>query len=161
MTGRIKLTKLENSSASTKWRADFPGAPGKTDDKTYCVTTYPNSNLIHLETWADRKQISAARATRIISAIREELIAVGALGPARSVAPPDDDDEQMRTMREHRRKNFGITSAQVRDGDELFEGERVYRLTYNGYQEAAVLSLAPHEARKFFELLAKDFGFAI
>ncbi|RWA45708.1 hypothetical protein AU476_01370 [Cupriavidus sp. UYMSc13B] len=161
MSGRIKLTKLESSDARTTWRADFPGTPGRTDGKTYRVTTYPKSDQVFLETWVDRKQISAARATRVIAALREELSAVGALDPARCAAPADEDDKQMRTMREHRRKNFGITSAQVRDGDELFEGERVYRLTYNGFQEAAVVSLAPHEARKFFELLAKDFGFAI
>ncbi|AVA38289.1 MULTISPECIES: hypothetical protein [Cupriavidus] len=160
MTGRIKLTKLESSSAGTKWRADFPSTMHK-QGATYRVTTYPSSDLIFLETWVNRKQVSAARATRIISAIREELNAVGALGPARSAPLPDEDDEQMHTMREHRRKNFGITSAQMRQGEELFEGERVYRVTYNGSQDAAVVSLAPHEARKFFDLLAKDFGFSI
>ncbi|HEP6431500.1 TPA: hypothetical protein VDB83_005832 [Burkholderia cenocepacia] len=41
----------------------------------------------------------------------------------------------------------------------LFEGEKVFRVTFNGRQDAAVLSLAPHEGRALYERLRDEFGF--
>jgi hypothetical protein len=61
-------------------------------------------------------------------------------------------------MREYRRKNFTARIEVPNDGMSLFEGEKVLRVTHNGRQEVAVLSLAPHEARAIYELLATEFG---
>ncbi|MBR8426168.1 hypothetical protein [Burkholderia cenocepacia] len=62
-------------------------------------------------------------------------------------------------MRAYRRKNFGVRVEVPNDGMSLFEGEKVFRVTFNGRQDAAVLSLAPHEGRALYERLRDEFGF--
>jgi len=62
-------------------------------------------------------------------------------------------------MREYRRKHFAVRVETPNDGMGLFEGEKVFRVTHNGRQDVAVLSLAPHEARILFDNLRAEFGF--
>ncbi len=99
---------------------------------------------------------SAAQAT--MEARSKAIAAIASVdGPL--ILPGGPEDEQARRMRLHRQKNFAFTSEPVRGDFIMFEGERVYRFTQNGYQETAVLSLAPHEARQLFDRLGADFGF--
>lgn len=62
-------------------------------------------------------------------------------------------DEQ---SRERRMRNFAVRAELTREPD--FEGEKTIYLTKNGRQEYPT-SLAPHEARKLFDLLRAEFGF--
>jgi hypothetical protein len=62
-------------------------------------------------------------------------------------------DEQ---MAERRRKNFAVRAGRAQDPD--FDGEKSIHWTYNGNQEYNI-QLAPHEARKLYDLLAAEFGF--
>jgi hypothetical protein len=62
-------------------------------------------------------------------------------------------DEQ---SRERRMKNFAVRAEPTREPD--FEGEKTIYVTKNGRQEYPT-SLAPHEARKLFDLLRDEFGF--
>lgn len=62
-------------------------------------------------------------------------------------------------MREYRRKHFAVRIETPNDDMGLFEGEKVVRITHNGRQDVAVLSLAPHEARMLYEKLRAEFGF--
>lgn len=66
-----------------------------------------------------------------------------------------DDD-----MRAHRRKHFAVSITTPNDGMDLFEGEKVLRITQNGRQDVAVVSLAPHEAHELFESLRTTFNFS-
>lgn len=66
-----------------------------------------------------------------------------------SVSTPEE-------MAQYRRENFGIRVEPSRYPD--FENEKTFFITQNGRQEQP-LSLAPHEARKFFDLLRAEFGF--
>jgi hypothetical protein len=61
-------------------------------------------------------------------------------------------DEQ---MAERRRKNFAIRAEPMREPD--FDGEKLIHYTYNGSREYA-MQLAPHEARKLYDLLGAEFG---
>ncbi|MBN3729507.1 MULTISPECIES: hypothetical protein [Burkholderia] len=69
--------------------------------------------------------------------------------------PTSTEDE----MRAYRRKNFDVRVEVPLDGMNLFDGEKVFRVTYNGRQDGAVLSLAPHEARVLYDRLRAEFGF--
>lgn len=62
-------------------------------------------------------------------------------------------------MRAYRREHFAARVETPLDGLSLFEGEKVLRVTHNGRQDVAVLSLAPHEARAVYELLRAEFEF--
>jgi hypothetical protein len=91
---------------------------------------------------------------------RYNLLAGNAEGP-----PPKPGTESRMSisteeeMRAHRRKNFAIRVDPPHDEFVLFEGEKVFRITHNGRQDVAVLSLAPHEARMLYEQLRAEFDF--
>ena len=59
-------------------------------------------------------------------------------------------------LAQHRRENFAVRVEQARHPD--FENEKTFFFTTNGRQEQPV-SLAPHEARKLFDLLRCEFNF--
>jgi hypothetical protein len=61
-------------------------------------------------------------------------------------------------MREYRREHVAARVETPNDDMVLFEGEKVLRVTHNGRQDVAVLSLAPHEARAIYDLLRVEFG---
>jgi hypothetical protein len=61
-------------------------------------------------------------------------------------------------MREYRLQHFAVRVETPNDGMALFEGEKVLRVTHNGRQDVAVLSLAPHEARVVYALLRAEFA---
>ena len=63
---------------------------------------------------------------------------------------PDD------SARAYREQHFAVRAEPSRDP--AFDGERTIQLTCNGLQEYPV-TLAPHEARKLFDLLGAEFGF--
>ncbi|MEM8519034.1 hypothetical protein [Janthinobacterium sp. CAN_S7] len=62
-------------------------------------------------------------------------------------------DEQ---SRQRRMKNFGVRAEPTREPE--FDGEKTIYVTKNGRQEYPT-SLAPHEARKLFDLLRAEFKF--
>ena len=62
-------------------------------------------------------------------------------------------DEQ---SRQRRMANFAVRAEPAREPD--FEDEKTIYVTYNGRQEYPT-SLAPHEARKLFDLLRQEYGF--
>ena len=62
------------------------------------------------------------------------------------------DDES----RQRRIKNFAVRAEPTREPD--FIGEKTILVTYNGRQEYPT-ALAPHEARKLFDLLRSEFNF--
>jgi hypothetical protein len=64
-------------------------------------------------------------------------------------------------MREYRREHFAARIETPRDGMSLFDGEKVLRITHNGRQDVAVVSMAPHEARVVYDLLRAGFGFQV
>lgn len=53
-------------------------------------------------------------------------------------------------------KNFGVRAEPTREPE--FDGEKTIYVTKNGRQEYPT-SLAPHEARKLFDLLRAEFKF--
>ena len=59
-------------------------------------------------------------------------------------------------MAQYRRDNFGVRVEPARHPD--FENEKTFFFTQNGRQEQPI-SLAPHEARKLFDLLRAEFNF--
>lgn len=59
--------------------------------------------------------------------------------------------------RDYRKANFAVRAEPAREPD--FDGQKTIYLTYNGRQDYPI-SLAPHEARKLYDLLAAEFGFA-
>lgn len=63
-------------------------------------------------------------------------------------------DEQ---MAERRRKNFAVRAEAAHHPE--FDGEKAIYITYNGFQENPI-NLAPHEARKLYDLLGAEFGFS-
>lgn len=64
-------------------------------------------------------------------------------------------DEYTASTRAHREANFAVRAQPALDP--LFDGEKTIYVTYNGHQEYPT-TLAPHEARKLFELLRTEFN---
>lgn len=60
-------------------------------------------------------------------------------------------DEQ---SRQRRMKNFAVRAEPLQEPE--FVGEKTILVTYNGRQEYPTV-LAPHEAKKLFDLLRKEF----
>lgn len=63
------LTQESQSQACTRWIAKFPSTIRK-DGATYHVTTYPNSDIVFIETAVNRRVV---RGSRIEAAIRAAL----------------------------------------------------------------------------------------
>lgn len=75
----VKATKVSESANRAIWLVEwvYPAMSGKWG-KSYYVTTYPNSDLLYLETAAKRRQVAKGTATKIIPQIREALAAARA-----------------------------------------------------------------------------------
>jgi hypothetical protein len=72
MSAKPKAT-LESSSVNRSvWRIAFPSTLLK-EGAVYFATTYPNSDLIFLETGAKRHPLSNARAPKIVEAARQAI----------------------------------------------------------------------------------------
>jgi hypothetical protein len=65
------LTKLHESPNATRWKAQFPSTLTK-QGAAYRVSTYPDSDLVFIETWVKHRQVSGER---IADAIRKAVAA--------------------------------------------------------------------------------------
>lgn len=65
------LKKINESAACTRWEAQFPSTMTK-QGGTYRVTTYPNSELVYVETWVRCRRVTG---NRVIEAIKAALTA--------------------------------------------------------------------------------------
>ncbi|MBN3839345.1 hypothetical protein [Burkholderia sp. Ac-20349] len=65
-----KLTKVSESPAKTLWKVEFPSTPTK-QGAAYYATTYPNSELIFVESAVERRKVNG---DRIVKAIRLALV---------------------------------------------------------------------------------------
>jgi hypothetical protein len=68
------MTKLSESANATRWKAQFPSTLTK-QGGAYRVTTYPNSDIVFIETWVNHRHVSGAR---IVAAIRAAISALPA-----------------------------------------------------------------------------------
>lgn len=66
------LTKLSESSAAIQWKAQFPSSLTK-QGGCYRVTTYPNSDLVFVQTWVNRRIVNGAAIKQAIRAALEAL----------------------------------------------------------------------------------------
>lgn len=82
---------------------------------------------------------------------RQEAKMTQTTAPAVELAPDADPATCAR-----RERNFAVRAEPSREPD--FVGEKTIYTTHNGRQEYPT-PLAPHEARKLFDLLAAEFGF--
>lgn len=140
----VQFQLIEGRDGLYAWTATLP------DGKRYRVTE---------DTTTGEVTVATTRRTLVSEPTIAGPIA-DALRARRKARATPTEDAMERAMREHRTKHFKVSSTPVREEMQTFEGERTYRITYNGRQEAAVLSLAPHEARLLFDRLAADFGFS-
>ncbi|WP_227461653.1 hypothetical protein [Cupriavidus pauculus] len=139
----VQFQMIEGRDGLYAWTATLP------DGKRYRVTEDTTTGEITVATTRRTLVSEPTIAGPIAEALRARRKA-----PA---SPTEDAIEQ--AMREHRQRHFKVSSTPAREEIRTFEGERTYRISYNGRQEAAVLSLAPHEARQLFDQLSADFGF--
>ncbi len=77
MIPKVKATKLTETAGCTTWMIEwiYPAMSGR-QGKSYRVTTYPNSDLIFLETAAKRRKVATGVAIKIMPQIRAALAAV-------------------------------------------------------------------------------------
>ena len=78
-TPKLRLTKHSETPNQTVWLADwvYPPMSGKWG-KCYWVTTYPDSDLIFLQTGAKKRPVSQSVATKITAQIKSALALVSA-----------------------------------------------------------------------------------
>lgn len=68
-----KATMVRENSACTCWTVKWPGRPGYVEGKTYRATTYPDSDLIFIETGARRVPVTGMNATKLTPIIRAAI----------------------------------------------------------------------------------------
>jgi hypothetical protein len=71
MTTQATATKIRQSDVRTVWRIELAGAAGK-PGKVYLATTYPNSELVFLETEAGRA-LAKGVTTKLLPACRDAI----------------------------------------------------------------------------------------
>jgi hypothetical protein len=76
----IRVTKLSETINQTKWLVDwvYPPNSGKWG-KSYRATTYPDCDLIFLQTAAKQRTVAKGVATKIMPQIRAALATLGAV----------------------------------------------------------------------------------
>ena len=65
-------TKVSESPNKTVWTVKWPSRPN-VGGKSYIATTYPNSQIIFLETAAKRRPVSKLVATKIFPQVRAAI----------------------------------------------------------------------------------------
>lgn len=68
--------QVRTSDVQTIWFVQWPSDMRK-QGKSYYVTTYPNSDLIFIETAAKRRQVSSLVARKIAPEMRAAIVAAG------------------------------------------------------------------------------------
>lgn len=69
MEDNAVATKISESAAQTKWRLVYPGTESK-PGKTYLVTSYPDSDLLMIQTADTHRPVSKITGSKLYSSAR-------------------------------------------------------------------------------------------
>lgn len=71
----VKATIHNNDAPNvrTVWKIQWPSIQGVKWGKTYYATTYPDSDLIYLETAAKHRAVAAKQGGKIITQVRQAI----------------------------------------------------------------------------------------